>query len=147
MKRFTAKEMDIKDRQAVLAHIKDFFVNMPRLLFAYVHGSFPEGRAFRDVDVAAYLDPDACGTPDELFAYSLRIAAEIDLAVSNVTVDLKLLNHAPLPFRFQVINRGQVLFSRNEIARIEFEATTRTLHFDFAPHLKFYRRELFGLGG
>jgi len=147
MKRFSAEEMSIKDRQAILARIRDLLSDKPQVLFAYVHGSFAEGRAFRDVDVAAYLDPDASVSREGLFAYSLSLSAEIDLAVSGVTVDLKLLNEAPLPFRFRVINSGKLLFSKEESTRVEFEARTRTLYFDFDPHLRFYRRELLGVGG
>jgi hypothetical protein len=146
MEQFPPKEMDIGKKETISAQIKDFLLEQPAVLFAYVHGSFAEGRPFRDVDVATYVDPGAYGTGEELFAYSLRLGAETDLAVPGITIDVKLLNEAPIPFQFRVISNGHVLFSRDENTRVEFETRTRVLYFDFHPHRKVYRRELLGLG-
>lgn len=53
-----------------------------------------------------------------------------------------MLNFAPLSFKFDVITNGVLLFSKQEIASIEFECRTRDLFFDFIPHLNFYYKKL-----
>ena len=134
--------MDQAQKDALIAAVKDYLIKQQPVLFAYLYGSFAEGRPFHDVDVAAYVDPESFTTTDELFNHGLSLSAELDLAISGVTVDLRLLNLAPTPFRFSVISKGSLLFTKDETQRIDFEGRTRSLYFDFQPHLRFYQRNL-----
>ena len=97
---------------------------------------------FRDMDVAAYVDPAVFKTSGEMFNYGPSLAAKVELAVSGVAVDLRLLNLAPTPFRFGVITKGRVFFVRDDQKRIDFETRTRSLYFDFLPHLILHHRHL-----
>jgi len=142
MKAHGRKTLDQARKDALSSKISEFLSREENVLFAYLYGSFLEERPFKDVDVAAYVDPGKFRNPDHIFDYGISLAAKIDLAISGVTVDLRLLNAAPIPFRFNVITTGKVLFSRSEKERIDFEVRTRSLYFDFLPHINFYYKSI-----
>ena len=134
--------MDQAMKDALTLNVSGFLSREEAVLFAYLYGSFLEERPFGDVDVATYVDPARLRNPDRIFDYGISLAAKMDLAISGVTVDLRLLNVAPVPFRFNVITTGRVVFSRSEKERIDFEVKTRSLYFDFLPHINFYYKSI-----
>ena len=142
MRTFSTKTVTQEQKERVISELKNFLSKQESVLFAYLYGSFLEGEPFRDVDVAAYVDPAAFKTSDEMFNYGLVLTAQVDLAVSGVTVDLRPLNLASTPFRFGVITKGRVIFVRDDQKRIDFETRTRSLYFDFLPHLTLHHRYL-----
>jgi len=142
MKTFATKIMDQEQKNSLTSRIKDLLLSEKSTLFAYLYGSFLGAGPFRDIDVAAYADPAAFKNTDKMFSYGLSLAAKVDLAVSGVTVDLRLLNLAPTPFKFGVITKGKVIFTRDDQKRMDFEARTRNLYFDFLPHLTLHHRSL-----
>ena len=142
MKTFATKIMDQEQKNSLTSRIKDLLLSEKSTLFAYLYGSFLGAGPFRDIDVAAYADPAAFKNTDKMFSYGLSLAAKVDLAVSGVTVDLRLLNLAPTPFKFGVITKGKVIFTRDDQKRIDFEVRTRSLYFDFLPHLTLHHRSL-----
>lgn len=142
MKTFTTKVMNQEQKDSLISRITDLLLRQEPVLFAYLYGSFLGAGPFRDLDVGAYADPVAFKSNNEMFSYGLSLAAKVDLAISGVTVDLRLLNLAPTPFKFSVITRGKVIFTKDEQKRIDFEARIRNLYFDFLPHLKLHHRSL-----
>lgn len=136
------REMGRESKDLVISEIKTSLLKQERILFAYLHGSFIKDGPFRDIDVAVYLDPHPFNGSDEMFAYGLALGAALDMSLSGATVDIRPLNLAPLPFRFTVVTEGRLLLTKDEERRVDFEARTRTLYFDFLPHLKFYYRSV-----
>ncbi|WP_456473821.1 type VII toxin-antitoxin system MntA family adenylyltransferase antitoxin [Candidatus Pyrohabitans sp.] len=138
MKIHTAEQLKRKNiaeklRRALYAH--------GRILFAYLHGSFLSGR-FRDVDVAIYLREPV----DKRYAlkYEMKLERELEDKIS-LPVDIRILNLAPLSFRFGAIKNGVLLFSRDESRRVEFECRTIDEYHDFKFHRDTYRREAIGI--
>jgi hypothetical protein len=66
--------------------------------------------------------------------------------MKNLPVDLRILNDAPLSFRYNVIRYGRPVFVRDSDARFEFVEATLRGYFDFAPYREMYLRETLGLG-
>ncbi len=98
--------------------------------FAYLHGSFIDGPAFHDIDVAVYLAP----SPGDPFDYEMNLSIALTRAL-HLPVDVHLLNQAPLAFQHQVL-QGELLFARNEEALtdyIEWVATEYTAFVHFLP--------------
>jgi predicted nucleotidyltransferase len=134
--------MDRESKNLMISEIKTSLLKQERILFAYLHGSFIEDGPFRDIDVAVYLDPQGFNGSDEMFAYGLALGAALDMSLSGATIDIRPLNLAPLPFKFTVVTEGRLLLTKDEERRVDFEARTRTLYFDFLPHLRFYYRSV-----
>ena len=113
----------------------------PEILFAYLHGSFAEGRPHRDVDVAVFVDPHAL-RPERWRQYEGDLAVELQLHLGQ-PVDVRVLNDAPLAFRYHATN-GRGLVVRDAETRDEFRARTWDAYFDFQPFARRYLREVLG---
>lgn len=50
-----------EQRDRLIRQLKDFLAGRPEILLALLHGSFPAGGPFRDIDLALYLDPEKFG--------------------------------------------------------------------------------------
>jgi len=136
------KKLDQKEKNLLISQLRELVSEKEPVLFAYLYGSFLGEGFFRDIDVAVYFDSRAFKDSSDMFNYSLALSAECDMATTGVAFDLRPLNLAPLPFRFDVMTKGRVLYSRDEELRVDFEARTRSLYFDFLPHLRFYFRNI-----
>ncbi len=134
-----------EERDAVREELRNALSRRGDVLFAYLHGSFLEG-AFRDVDVAVVLQ----GHPDRDAA--LRGELEVEEALQDALgdafgfpVDARVLNHAPLPFAYDIVHDGERVFSRDEDARSSFEERTLARYHDFDHHRRTYLRDALGL--
>ena len=108
------------------------------IISAYLHGSFLES-CFRDIDVAIYIDEE-----NENVLYELNLERELEEIV-GVPVDIRILNRAPLSFRFRVIEDGVLLFSKDEKRSCDFESLVMAEHHDFSFHSEIYRRVALGI--
>ncbi|WP_292364290.1 MULTISPECIES: type VII toxin-antitoxin system MntA family adenylyltransferase antitoxin [unclassified Methanoculleus] len=112
------------------------------ILFAYVYGSFLHG-AFRDIDIGAFLQDGSSGLADPL-RYEMALGQELE-GSAGVPIDVRVLNIAPLPFAYSVLQAGEVLVSRDERARCDFVCRIYAHYHNFAYYRKRYRREALGL--
>ncbi len=134
MKVHCTKEVE---REKVVKKLTDILKKREEVIFAYIHGSFLKGN-FRDVDVAIYL------TESRDVFYEIELEVELEETL-KLPVDVRILNSAPLSFRFGVIKNGLILFSKDEQVRVEFETRTISEYHDFAYFRKRYRREVLGI--
>lgn len=92
--------------------------------FAYLFGSRAEATAREgsDVDVAAWFGREGVDALD---------IPSVDFE----TVDLIVLDDAPLDIAGRVAMRGQLLFDDDPPARVRWEATTRKIYADERPRM------------
>ena len=110
----------------------------PQVLFSYLIGSFQRGNKFRDIDVAVYLELDT----EDTFSHGLRLRGRINKFLPEYSVDLRVLNDAPLSFQFEAITKGDVIYFRNRERLLEFEVETRREYFDFASHRRYLYQKI-----
>lgn len=110
----------------------------PEVTLAVLHGSFPEGAAYRDIDVAIWLDPDRLAR-DGRFRYALDLSIHLQRQLGR-PIDVRVLNDAPLAFRYHAL-RGRPLVVRDEQFLDELRARTWDDYFDFQPFARQYLRE------
>jgi len=130
------KEIDFA---AKVQELKDQLTGRKDIIFAYLHGSFVQGEEFQDVDVAVFLADGAPRSTDDIeyeISLSLRLEKELGLPV-----DVKILNNAPLSFRYHA-SRGTLLLTRDESVRESFLNRTWGEYFDFLPLSRIYAEEL-----
>ncbi len=117
--------------------------NKVDISFAYIHGSFLKRDFFHDIDVAVFLRE----VPESFLQYELALEAECMAAIGRYPVDVRVLNTAPLSFRYHVIKEGiRALVKRDSEARTAFEEATLAHYFDFAPYRAQYLKETLGVG-
>jgi predicted nucleotidyltransferase len=135
------RRVPVEQRDRLIQQLSDLLRNRPEILFALVHGSFLAGGLFRDVDLALYLEPGAIQREafrDYELEHGVRWSADLGLPV-----DVRLLNDAPVSFRYHAL-RGVVLFVQDEELLDEFRARTWDEYCDFAPFARRYLQEVMG---
>jgi predicted nucleotidyltransferase len=128
-------------KEEIIVQIERFLVKLPGLSFAYVHGSFVREDKFRDIDIAIYLKSNSSA--------ALQAELELETELYNIVqypVDVRMLNNAPLSFRYNVIKYGKHLAVINDDARSDFEENVLSQYFDFAPYRQLYLKEALGRG-
>lgn len=131
--------MDEKEKTKIIGDLEGYFKIRPDVLFAYVHGSFVQEARFKDIDVAVFLD----GLPASPLQVELEFEADLSRIISRYPVDVRVLNAAPLSFRYHVIRHGMAIAVKDEDARSDFVEATLTHYFDFAPFRRGYLKEIF----
>jgi predicted nucleotidyltransferase len=117
--------------------IADVFSLRSDVMAVYLFGSTARGttRAGSDIDVAVLFDAPP---PRTLSGPRLALEGDLERAL-GITVDLVVLNDAPVDLRTRVLRDGRLLVERNPSARIAFEVRTRNEAFDLQPVLTRYR--------
>jgi hypothetical protein len=134
--------ISMEDRETIIVSINDFLKRISGLKFAYVHGSFIGDEKFHDIDVAAYLEL----MPDSALQIELDLETEISKIIVEYPIDVRILNVAPLSFRYNVIKDGKAVAVNDDDARSDFEEATLSNYFDFAPFRKLYLQEALDRG-
>jgi len=134
--------MIVKDstKDMIIRELRNRLSQEKNIVFAYIHGSFLDGNEFNDVDIAIFLDQKAAALNPVDFEISLSLKLEKSL---NVSVDLKILNFAPLSFRYHA-TMGKLILDHDKIIREDFLCRTWSDYFDFKPVAKIYLREAIG---
>lgn len=136
-----ARVLSGAEKERLVQALVDVLALHPEVIFAYLHGSFIGEAAFRDLDVAVCLSPEAVG-PEHMRGYESDLASEIECVI-KMPVDVRVLNDAPLSFRYHVI-KGRPLVVRDAELLDEFRARTWDDYIDFAPFARRYLREAIG---
>jgi predicted nucleotidyltransferase len=67
-------------------------------LFAYLHGSFAEGRPFRDIDIAVFIEESKI-PKEKAIDFEMLISQRLEKIV-KIPIDVKIINYATLAFQF-----------------------------------------------
>lgn len=105
---------------------------------AYLFGSRAVGRSAlqSDYDIAVLFETEIDLRKVEVLRHQVCVLLNTD------RVDLIQLNRAPVELGYNVIAAGRLLFEASCAARVEFEARTLGLYFDYLPILRRQRTEL-----
>jgi uncharacterized protein len=111
------------------------------IMLAYLFGSRASGKAAPDSDYDIGLL--TCEEMPEEWRY--QVAHELLVLLDGATVDVVLLNRAPIELAYNVVG-GIRLFEREVAARVEFEANVYSRYSDWLPVLRAQRAELIQRG-
>ena len=109
------------------------------VLFAYLYGSYAVDQAhlFSDLDIGIYVEKISRSQYLEL---ELSLALEIDEKLgSGVASEVRIMNALPHIVIGSIITEGILIFSRNDIIRVDFETSVRSAYFDFLPVIRRYQ--------
>ena len=107
---------------------------------AYLYGSFLTGDAFNDIDVALYCPAD--DGPYEGVKFALQIGKELERHITpRHRFDVRLLLQSPLDFQYTVIKTGKLIFVKDEIQRIAYEAQLLSDYLDYRGTSEWLDRE------
>ena len=125
-------QLSIQEKTRVLQALAGELNKREDILFAYAYGSFAEENDLpvHDIDVGVYVAAieQRGATP-----YALELGALLS-KISPVPAHVVVVNHAPIPFLYQVIS-GTVVFSRNEEVRSRVAEHAISRYLDIKPLL------------
>jgi predicted nucleotidyltransferase len=130
-----------KSKETIVEIVKQELQKHDEIVFAYLHGSFAEKDVFHDIDIAVFLKE----LPESKLGYELELETKLIQVIGRI-VDVRILNNAPLSFRYHVIKKGVPLLIRDDNERVEFQEFTLSRYFDFAFFRAMYLKETLGLG-
>jgi len=129
------KGVKVKDYiERIAGEIEGVLNRFQEIEFAYLFGSFIdiERDVFRDIDVAIYVSSVSPFGAYEKMKLSLKIGRELEKVIRpRCEFDVKILNYAPILFQYEVIKTGKVVFSRDEVDRIRYEAKVISSYLDY----------------
>jgi uncharacterized protein len=129
------------EREQLVQEIVPLLRAREEVIFAYLHGSFITREAFRDVDLALYVIAMPALAPN-LRRYEIDTGVDFTAHV-QVLIDVRVMNDAPLAFRYHVL-KGRLLFTRDDEFLDMFRVRTWDEYCDFAPFARRYLREAIG---
>ena len=110
------------------------------VLFAYLYGSYATGivHPFSDLDIGIYIEK----VPDRKYLeLELSLSLEIDAGVeTSIASEVRIINNLPLVILGKMITEGALIYSRDEVVRVDFETSVRSAYFDFLPVIQNYHR-------
>jgi len=109
---FKHRELTGPEKERAIDALRERLREEEGIIFAYIHGSFVELNRFRDVDVGVWVKDG-----EDPFRYAVDLAAKVGVEV-GLPLDIHVLNESPLPFKYQVLIKGTLLFSRDEWLRL-----------------------------
>lgn len=136
-------------KESLVAHLRqilpDILDDTPVKL-AYLYGSTAIGQALpmSDVDIALVLYQTG-SEPDLSAQEQLQLEFAVEIALEHQGIlkpDVRVIDYLALTFRGQVATHGIRLYSRDEVARVEFETRTWKEYLDFEPVRQMLHRAL-----
>ncbi|MEW6609353.1 MAG: HepT-like ribonuclease domain-containing protein [bacterium] len=92
-----------------------------------------------DVDIAFFLEG---GESVNTFTKAIELNTDLSQVLNFDKFDVVILNNAPLPFRYDIITKGRVIYSKDDELRREFEDLSTKKYFKFKPYLEHYDKYL-----
>ena len=96
-------------------------------------------RESNDIDIGLLVDNNF--QPGTLYeaklAGDLEKILKLNLGIST-PVDLRILNNSSLRFTQSILKNAKILFSKDEMRRIEFETSILNHYLDMKPHYDYY---------
>ena len=122
-------------RQVHVKALSPVLEEYPQIRLGYVFGSYLCREHFRDVDIAVLLDQDFPQESLERDGLGCRIGQALQLGCD---VDLKIMNGAPIEFRYTIVRSGSLFFARSERDRINFEIGVMDEFLDYRETLSWF---------
>jgi predicted nucleotidyltransferase len=115
-----------------------FLQKRAEIWFAVLYGSAAENQAFRDIDIGLFVIRETVPPASDL-DYAFTLADQIQDLI-KFPVDVRVINDAPLPFRYNV-SRGIPLIVNDKEVYARFLERTWDEYLDFHPVALQYLKE------
>ena len=136
-------------------HVEKIRISLPEIasgifskypvMFAYLYGSYAAGivHPHSDLDIGIYIENLQENMHLEL---ELSLSLEFDnLLKTKAASEVRIINKLPLVILGDIVTEGVLIYSRDEILRVDFETSVRSSYFDFLPVIRRFNREYIDL--
>ena len=128
------------DKKEVMNKIGKIISEVDYVSAAYVFGSYVHNDDFNDIDVALLIsrEPD----PYKRFKFEMMVARELERQIKpRFEFDVKILNHAPIEFQYEVLKKGKAVFLRDRTENVEYESKTISDYLDFQTTAEYLNKK------
>jgi len=128
------------DKKEVMDKIGKIVSGFDDVSAAYVFGSYVHNDDFNDIDVALLISKEL--NPYTRFKFEMQVARELERRIKpRFEFDVKILNHAPLEFQYEVLKKGKVVFLRDRTENVEYESETISNYLDFQTTAEYLNKK------
>jgi len=107
---------------------------------AYVFGSYVHNDNFNDIDVALLISKEL--NPYTSFKFEMMVARELERQIMpRFEFDVKIPNHAPIEFQYEVLKKGKAVFLRDRTENVEYESETISNYLDFQTTAEYLNKK------
>ncbi len=119
--------------------VKKIFSKNKEIIVAYLYGSSLTFRESNDIDIGLLVENNF--QPGTL--YEAKLGGDLEKILRKIfgistPVDLRILNNCSLRFTQSILKNAKILFSKDEMRRIEFESSILNHYLDMKPHYDYY---------
>ena len=128
------------DKKEVMNKIGKIISEVDYVSAAYVFGSYVHNDDFNDIDVALLIsrEPD----PYKRFKFEMMVARELERQIKpRFEFDVKILNHSPIEFQYEVLKKGKAVFLRDRTENVEYESETISNYLDFQTTAEYLNKK------
>jgi len=128
------------DKKEVMNKIGKTISEVDYVSAAYVFGSYVHNDDFNDIDVALLIsrEPD----PYKRFKFEMMVARELERQIKpRFEFDVKILNHSPIEFQYEVLKKGKAVFLRDRTENVEYESEAISNYLDFQTTAEYLNKK------
>ena len=126
-----------REKEIISKSIFSYIQKHKEIITAYFFGSYISGPKFGDIDIGILVRDE----PENLLDYEFELEIKLEELV-KFSVDVRVLNNAPVTFVQNVIRHGIIFIDNNPNIRADFESYILRKYFDFAPFRRQYLAEV-----
>ena len=128
------------DKKEVMDEIGKIVSGFDYVSVAYVFGSYVHNDDFNDIDVALLISKEL--NPYTRFKFEMQVARELERRIKpRFEFDVKVLNHSPIEFQYEVLKGGKVVFLRDRTENVEYESKTISNYLDFQTTAEYLNKK------
>ncbi len=130
-----------KEKERIREELTQRISEQDEVLFAFIFGSFEDGAGnmpFRDIDVGIFIKE--IGLKEAVY-YALDLSQHLSSSISY-PVDVRIINEAPIPFLFHVI-QGKLIVNKDDDLTSDFMENVIRRYLDMKPLLHMAAKEAF----
>jgi len=107
---------------------------------AYVFGSYVYNDDSNDIDVALLISKELNSYTG--FKFKMQVARELERQIKPMfEFDVKIPNHAPIEFQYEVLKKGKAVFLRDRTENVEYESETISNYLDFQTTAEYLNKK------
>ncbi len=118
-------------------YLNEIIKDVPSIVAVYLFGSYAKGKekAQSDMDLAFLLDEKAYKSDSfEATGPAHMAAMRIGIRFKRET-DVVILNSSSVELAYKAVTSGRCVYEAEQDRRLEYEATIRSMYYDFRPFL------------
>ena len=128
------------NKKEVIDEIGKIISEFDYVSIAYVFGSYIHNDDFNDIDVALLISNEL--DPYTRFKFEMQVARELERRIKpRFEFDVKILNHAPIEFQYEVLKKGKAVFLRDRTENVEYESQTILNYLDFQTTAEYLNKK------